>query len=75
MNKTPYVDATCIGCNICPNIAPHTFAMYETDEGLKSKVTNPQGDEEKLIQEAIDLCPVMAIHWQEIENNINSTTV
>ncbi len=72
MSKTPYVDATCIGCNICPNVAPHTFEMYETDEGLKSKVTDPHGDDEKAIQEAIDMCPVMAIHWREIEGKISN---
>ncbi len=70
MDQIPIVDNSCIGCNICANIASKTFAMQETADGLKSVVTNPHGDSREKIQESIDICPVMAIHWQEISEQI-----
>lgn len=66
----PVVDDSCIGCGICANIAAQTFEMQETTTGLKSVVTNPQGNEKKEIQESIDICPVMAIQWQAITEEI-----
>jgi len=30
-----------------------------------SEVTDPQGDDEETIQEAIDSCPVECIAWEE----------
>lgn len=66
----PIVDNSCIGCGICPNIANQTFAMVETDDGLKSEVTNPQGNSTNEIQQAIDMCPVTAIRWSEIHKEI-----
>jgi ferredoxin len=62
-SKIPEVDrTTCIGCSLCAEIAPHTFAM---DRERLALVYNPSGDPEKKIQEAIDECPVAAIFWQE----------
>lgn len=66
----PIVDSSCIGCNICANIAGQTFEMQDTKDGLKSIVINPQGDTQEKIQEAIDICPVVAIHWQKINKQI-----
>jgi ferredoxin len=48
----------CIGCGTCATTAPNTF---ELDEGGKSKVKNPDGDEQKTILEAAKGCPVGAI--------------
>jgi len=67
---TPVVDSSCIGCGICPNVANNTFAMIETNDGLKSEVTNPQGNSIAEIQQAIDMCPVVAIRWQEIAKQV-----
>ncbi|MBI4836377.1 MAG: ferredoxin [Candidatus Abawacabacteria bacterium] len=64
------VDLTCIGCNICTNVAEQTFVMYETDDGLKSKVINQSGNTPTEIQQAIDMCPVTAIHWQKIAEQV-----
>lgn len=61
--KKPVVDQdTCTGCGLCPDIAPNTFEL--NDEGV-AEVTDPQGDDEDTIQEAIDSCPVEAISWEE----------
>jgi len=53
----------CIGCGTCEGICPEVFRLDE-EEG-KSQVINPEGGPEDLIQEAIDSCPMEAIHWQE----------
>jgi ferredoxin len=54
---------TCIGCGTCEGICPEVFQVSE-EEG-KSQVINPEGGPEDLIQEAIDSCPMEAIHWEE----------
>lgn len=57
-----YVDeVTCIGCKHCAHVAPNTFYI-EPDYG-RSRVFQQDGDEEELIQEAIDTCPVDCIDW------------
>ena len=61
--KVPVVDQdTCTGCDLCPDIASDTFAL--NDDGV-AEVTNPQGNDEDTIQEAIDSCPVSAISWED----------
>ncbi|MEB3227040.1 MAG: ferredoxin [Synechocystis sp.] len=57
-----YVDeVTCIGCKNCAHVAPHTFTI-EAEHG-RSRVFNQDGDDEAVVQEAIDTCPVDCIHW------------
>ncbi len=51
---------TCIGCGLCVQLCPKVFEMQDTG---KSKAVNPTGDEESVIQSAIDACPVTAISW------------
>jgi len=59
-----YIDEdSCIGCGTCEGICPEVFRLNE-EEG-KSQVIKPEGGPEGLIQEAIDSCPMQAIHWQE----------
>ena len=53
----------CIGCGTCEGICPEVFQLSE--ETGKSEVIKPEGGPEHLIEEAIDSCPVEAIHWQE----------
>ncbi|MGK7933358.1 MAG: ferredoxin [Microcystaceae cyanobacterium] len=65
--KAVYVDEmTCIGCKHCAHVSPNTFYI-EPDYG-RSRVYNQDGDEEEVIQEAIDTCPVDCIHWVEYSN-------
>jgi len=60
--KGVYVDeVTCIGCKHCAHVAPNTF-FIEQDYG-RSRVFNQDGDDEPVVQEAIDTCPVDCIHW------------
>jgi ferredoxin len=53
----------CIGCGTCEGICPEVFRLNE--EKGKSEVIKAEGGPEGLIQEAIDSCPVEAIHWEE----------
>ena len=71
-NQIPVVDSSCIGCRICASVAPKTFAMKDIPEqGTEiSVVIDPHGDEEQVIQEAINICPVTAIHWTQIAEQV-----
>lgn len=64
MAKTPYVDKDeCISCNMCVTNVPDVFRMDEND---KAECYNPTGSTEEDIQmNAIDVCPVSCIHWEE----------
>ena len=53
----------CIGCGTCEGICPEVFQLNE--ETGTSQVINPEGGPEDLIQDAIESCPVEAIHWEE----------
>lgn len=52
----------CIGCGTCVAIAPKSFKLG--DDG-KAQPIEPSGDEEKIIKEAVDSCPVQAIELAE----------
>jgi len=56
-----YVSTRCIGCSICPEIAPLNFAS-NLDEGYEYVCKQPVDTaEEKLCREAMEICPVDAI--------------
>lgn len=60
MAKKAVVDPNlCIGCGSCATVAPKSFVM--NDALGKAEATDPAGDDEKTVQEAIDGCPVGAI--------------
>ncbi|MGI6052428.1 MAG: ferredoxin [Bilifractor sp.] len=46
----------CVGCGMCTGIAPDSFQM--NDEGKAEFIAE---SDDKLVQEAIDSCPVSAI--------------
>lgn len=61
--KKPVIDRDlCTGDEVCVSIAPDVFEM--DDEGL-ARVKDPEGDDEAIIETAIDSCPVDAISWEE----------
>lgn len=63
MAKIPYVDKeVCIGCGVCVDTVPTVFRF---DADMKAEVFDPAGDSEEAIGEAMDLCPVSCIHWQD----------
>jgi len=57
-----FVDETvCIGCGHCAHTASGTFFLEQ--EYGRARVIAQDGDEEDLVQEAIDTCPVDCIAW------------
>lgn len=63
MARIPVVDKeTCIACEVCTQLCPEVFEMQADG---KSGVHDPHGAPEEKIEEAMDSCPVAAIHWQE----------
>ncbi len=64
MSKTLKIDSDeCIGCESCVEICPEVFEFDEETE--KAKVIMPTGGPEDLIEEAIEVCPVECIYWEE----------
>ena len=60
-----YVDTNCIGCTICPEIAPGLFKSNH-EEGYEYVCKQPSSEEEeKLCAEAMDICPVNAIRKED----------
>ena len=60
--KGVYVDeVACIGCTHCAHVARSTF--YIEPEHGRARAIRQDGDQEAVIQEAIDTCPVNCIHW------------
>jgi ferredoxin len=64
MAKKPWVDQDqCISCGLCVGNLPDVFRFAENG---KAECFDPEGASEEDIQsEAIDVCPVSCIHWQE----------
>lgn len=56
-----YVSTLCIGCSICPEIAPANFRS-NLEEGYEYVCKQPTtAQEEDLCCEAMEICPVDAI--------------
>ena len=49
----------CIGCGLCPTIAPEVFRM--DDDGRAEAYAETTADNKDGVREAIDSCPVSAI--------------
>lgn len=49
---------TCMGSGQCTFYAPNTFDLDDTDIAT---VTDPHGDSDEAIQQAIDVCPTRSI--------------
>lgn len=62
--KIPWVDQdACIGCGLCATNVPEVFRLAEHG---KAEVFDSGGEVEGTVQrEAIDICPVSCIYWQE----------
>ena len=62
MPKKLHIDTNgCIGCKLCTQIAPKTFAMK--DDG-KSHIIKENGDSPDRIEQAIESCPVNVIKFE-----------
>lgn len=50
----------CISCGVCIDICPDVF--HEDDNGITEAIDSEiPGDQEELVQEAMDSCPTEAI--------------
>ncbi len=63
MRKAWVDQEACIGCGLCAANVPQVFRM--ADHG-KAEVFDSGGESEETIQqEAMDICPVSCIYWQD----------
>ena len=63
-DRIPFVDTdACISCGACVDVCPEVFVLNES-LGY-ALVINPYGSDEDKVQEAMDICPVNCIHWEE----------
>jgi ferredoxin len=61
MSRVPSVNrGKCISCGVCIDTCPSVF-RFGADN--RSEVYDPEGADEKSIQEAIDRCPLDCISW------------
>lgn len=58
--KTRVDQETCIGCGLCPSIAPDVYEMRDDGKAYVMAEDVPSGAESSA-QEAADGCPVSAI--------------
>jgi ferredoxin len=64
MERIPVIEIEdCIGCGSCVDLCPEVFMLLESIE--KVQVINPQGCPQEKIEEAVELCPVHCIHWED----------
>lgn len=62
--KTRVDQDTCIGCGLCPSVAPEVYEMGDSGKAHEKSENVPSG-EEGAAQEAADGCPVSAISIDE----------
>jgi ferredoxin len=64
MSKKVTIDEEeCIGCGSCEEVCPEVFKL--NDETDKAEVIKAEGGPEDLIEEAIGICPVECIYWED----------
>jgi len=63
MARKVYVDQNeCTGCGLCASTCPEVFRI--NDQGL-AEVHNPEGASEEEINNVMEGCPVLCIHWED----------
>ncbi|UYL10070.1 ferredoxin [Bdellovibrio sp. SKB1291214] len=56
-----FVDQSCIACDACVLTAPNNFAMHEEDGHAFVSKQPESPEEQELVKEAMEGCPVEAI--------------
>ena len=51
----------CIGCGLCVSMADDVFRMNDEDKAESYQQATPQNQD--IVQEIINSCPVSAIEW------------
>ncbi len=65
------VNKDCIGCRACVELDVRNFSMNENNKAYVSK--QPETiEEEKLCDDAVELCPVFAIEVVEVQEKVNN---
>ena len=63
MGHVPRVNkGECISCSVCVDTVPTVFRL---DADNRAEAWDPKGADAAAIQEAIYLCPVACIYWDE----------
>lgn len=64
MAKKAWVDqAECISCGLCIDNLPDVFRF--DDSGKAECFDSSAANEDEIQANAIDICPVSCIHWEE----------
>lgn len=63
LKRRPQVNTNCIGCWSCINVAP---IVFEYENGL-AKAKRLDNYEWKMVDDAINICPMDAISWIEMK--------
>jgi len=61
--KVTIEEEECIGCGSCEEVCPEVFKL--NDETDKAEIIKAEGGPEDLIEEAIGICPVECIYWED----------
>jgi ferredoxin len=69
-NKKIIIEPGCITCGMCEFIAPEIFEVTDI-----ARVKDQSKYEEKLVQKAIQECPVSVIKEEEINKNQNNEEI
>jgi ferredoxin len=64
MSSIPVIEIDdCVGCGICAEICPEVFVLNESLG--KAQIINPDGCSREEIDQAMAVCPVHCIYWEE----------
>jgi ferredoxin len=64
MDSIPVIETEdCVGCGSCVEICPEMFVLNDSIE--KAQVINPRGCSVEKTEEAMEICPVHCIHWED----------
>ena len=66
MNEIEIFEERCIGASNCTDVAPEYFGLKESDSTVLLRRATVRPGDEDLVQRAVDICPVAAIHLRAV---------